>query len=94
MLINQSFVLIFYDQAEIIEAGDLPFDPFSCDEFNDYDYPLLAHSVEKLILNINVISNHNSPPYPLMAVLTVLDLDLPRVKNRSAISMIRLLPPR
>jgi hypothetical protein len=61
MLINQSFVPILKDQAEIIETGNLPFDLFSRDEFNDYGDPLLPHSIEKLILYINLISNHCGP---------------------------------
>lgn len=61
MLINQSFAFILEDHAEIIEAGDLPFNLFSRDEFNDYGDPLLAHSIEKLILNINLISHHCGP---------------------------------
>lgn len=65
MLINQSFVLIFYDHAEIIETGDEPLDLFARDQFNDYDNPLLPHPVEKLILNIDLILNHYGLPIHL-----------------------------
>ena len=61
MLIDQPFVPIFDDQAEIIEANDEPLDLFSRDELNDYGNPLPAHPVEKLILNVDLILNHYGP---------------------------------
>ena len=61
MFIDQSFVLIFDDQAKIIKADDEPFDFFPRDELNDHGNPLLAHPVEKLVLNIDLISHHYGP---------------------------------
>jgi hypothetical protein len=64
MFIDQSFILILDDQAEIIEARNEAFDPLPCDEFNDYGNSLLTHPVEKLILNIDMIFHHYGPPIP------------------------------
>jgi hypothetical protein len=61
MLIDQSFVSIFDDQAKIIEADDEPCDFLPRDELNDHGNPLLAHPVEKLVLNIDLISHHYGP---------------------------------
>jgi hypothetical protein len=63
MFIDQSFVLIFIfdDQAKIIEADDEPFDLLPCGDLNDHGDPLLAHPVEKLVLNIDLIFHHYGP---------------------------------
>jgi len=61
MLINQMVGLSPEDDAEIIKAQDDPFDLMAGGQFDRHVFPISSDTIEKLILDIDLILDHALP---------------------------------
>ena len=61
MLINQMVGLSPEDDAEIIKAQDDSFDLMAGGQFNRHVFPISPDTIEKLILDIDLILDHAFP---------------------------------
>ena len=61
MLINQMVGLSPEDDAEIIKAQDDPFDPMAGGQFDRHVFPISPDTIEKLILDIDLVLDHAFP---------------------------------
>jgi len=65
MLINQLIRLSPGNNTEIIEAENNPFDLATRGQFDYHLFPIPSDTIEKLILDINLILHHTlGPPLP------------------------------
>lgn len=64
MLVNQLVGLSPEDDAEIIKAQDDPFDLMARGQFDFHAFPISPDTIEKLILDIDLILDHAFPSPP------------------------------